>query len=189
MAAVFMGLAALTRETTIFFPLVYLLAFLWQRRWSDVLRFLALALVPLVIWYIVVWIIFGQTGVAAAPAFKSIPFGGIFAYLANRRYFWSLIALMFLPTAAGWFFVGREALQGRWRNSAFFIWVFNLILVTFMSTASYEDYVSCGRISATLVLAALLYAWSSQDKRLLWVAQYYIVTFPLYIIGLRLIHP
>lgn len=187
-AAVFMGLAALTRETTILFPLVYIIAFLWQRRWSDAVRFLVLAILPLVAWYIVIWIIFGKLGAAAAPPFERIPFGGIFAYFSDHRYFWSLIALVFIPTVGGWFFVGREAFQQRWRNSAFFIWVLNLILVTFMSATSYEDYVSCGRISTTLVLATLLYAWSSEDKRLLWAAQYYILTVPLYIIGLRLIH-
>ncbi len=187
-AAVFMGLAALTRETTILFPLVYMFAFLWQRRWLDTVRFFVLAISPLIAWYIVVWIIFGQLGAAAAPAFERIPFGGIFAYFSDYRYFWSLIALMFIPTVWGWLFVGRELLQRNWRNIAFFIWVLNLILVTFLSSASYEDYVSCGRISTTLILATFLYAWSSKDKKLLWLAPYYILTVPLYIIGLRLIH-
>lgn len=188
LAAIFMGLAALTRETIIFFPLVYLIAFLWQRRWSEAIRFVVLAILPLVVWYIVVWIIFGKLGAAAAPAFERIPFGGIFAYFSDYRYFWSLVALILIPTLGGWLFAGREAIQQNWRNSAFFIWVLNLILVTFMSATSYEDYVSCGRISTTLILATLLYAWSSKDKRLLWASQYYLLTVSLYIIGLRLIH-
>lgn len=187
-AAIFMGLAALTRETTILFPLIYTIAFLWQRRWSGALRFLVLAILPLVAWYIIIWIIFGKLGAAAAPPFEHIPFGGIFAYFSQYRYFWSLVALILIPTIGGWVFAGREAFRQNWRNSAFFIWVLNLILVTFLSATSYEDYVSCGRISTTLILATFLYAWSSKDKRILWATQYYLLTVPLYVIGLRLIH-
>jgi hypothetical protein len=188
LAAIFMGLAALTRETTIFFPLVYLFAFLWQRRWWDAIRFLVLAILPLVAWYIVIWIIFGQLGAAAAPAFERIPFAGIFAYLSQYRYFLSLVALILIPTAGGWLYAVREIFRQRWRSSVFFIWVLNLILVTFMSATSYEDYVSCGRISTTLILATLLYAWSNKDRWLLRASQYYLLTVPLYVIGLRLIH-
>ena len=186
-SAVFMGLAALSRETAILFPLVYAISFLWQQRWLDVARFLVLAILPMFVWYVVIWVIFGQTGLTYAPAFEPIPFGGIFAFLSSPLYFWSLIGLMFIPTVGGWFFVLREVFYQHWGNSAFFIWGLNLILVTFMSVLSYQEYVSSGRISTTLILATLLYAWSSANRTLLRVAQYYALTFPFYAIGVMLI--
>jgi hypothetical protein len=187
LSALFMGLAALSRETTILFPLVYMISFFWQRRWSDALRFLVLAILPMVAWYVAIWVIFGKTGLTYAPAFEYIPFGGIFALFWYQPYFWTLIGLMFIPTVVGWFFALREALHQRWRNSAFFIWVLNLTLVTCMSVLSYVEYVSSGRISTTLVLAALLYAWYSENGTMLRLAQFYALTFPFYAIGVMFI--
>jgi hypothetical protein len=175
-----MGLAALSRETTILFPLVYTVFFLWQQRWSDMVRFVILAILPMFTWYAAIWVIFGRTGLTYAPAFEYIPFGGIFALFSYQPYFWTLIGLMFVPTVAGWFFALREALHERWRNSAFFIWVLNLALVTFMSVLSYVEYVSSGRISTTLVLGTLLYAWYSGNRTILQFTRFYTLTFPFY---------
>jgi hypothetical protein len=185
-SAVFMGLAALSRETAMLFPLVYAISFFWQRRWLDMVRFFILAILPMFAWYMAIWVIFGQTGLTYAPAFEYIPFGGIFAFFSHQSYFWSLIGLMFIPTVGGWFFVLREVLHQHWRNSAFFVWVLNLILVTFMSMLSYQEYVSSGRISTSLILATLLYAWYSENRVILRVAQYYILTFPFYALGVML---
>jgi hypothetical protein len=186
-SALFMGLAALSRETTILFPLVYTISFFWRRRWSDMMRFLILAILPMVAWYVAIWVIFGRTGLTYAPAFEFIPFGGIFALFSYQPYFWTLIGLMFIPTVVGCFFALREALHQHWRNSAFFIWVLNLILVSCMSVLSYVEYVSSGRISTTLILATFLYAWYCENRTMLRLAQFYTLTFPFYAVGVMFI--
>ncbi len=184
-AAISMGFAALSRETAILFPLGYTIFYLWYRRWKEVARFVILALLPLPIWYGVLWKIFGATGLTYAPPFEHIPFGGLFAFLYLPVLFWSLIGLMFVPTVGGWIFAASEIMQ-RHRNKAYIllIWLLHLALVTFMAQASYQQFFSAGRISSGLVLATLLYGWQTRNKALLGASQYYTLTFAFYGLGM-----
>jgi hypothetical protein len=183
-AAISMGLAALSRETAILFPLGYIIFYLLNRRWKDVARFAILALLPLPIWYAVLWKIFGETGLSYAPPFEHVPFGGLFAFLYNPTLFWSLIGLMFVTTVGGWIFAASEILQRHWDKAhILLIWLLHLVLVTFMAQSSYQEFVSAGRISSGIVLATLLYGWQTRNKALLWASQYYALTFAFYASG------
>ncbi len=178
-AAVTMGLAALSRDTAILFPLGYTLFFLLHRQWGNVTRFVVLAFFPLLLWYGFLWKIFGETGVKSAPPFEHIPFAGLFVFFSEQRLFWQLFMLMFVPTIAGWLFVAFEVVRRRW-SSVLMIWVLNLALVTFMAPDSYREFVSSGRLSTGLVLATLLYGWQTRNKMLLWMCQFYTLTFVFY---------
>src|SRR5947209_4849698 len=72
-AALSMGIAVLSRETAVLFPLGYLVQYLLQKRWQDVLRLLLLSIVPTVTWYIIIALLFKATGLTTAPAFQPIP--------------------------------------------------------------------------------------------------------------------
>ncbi len=178
-AALTMGLAVLSRDTAILFSLGYLLSFLLHRRWIDVARFALLACAPLLLWYGVLWSIFGETGVRFAPPFEHIPFRGLFVFFAEQKRFWQLFAVMFVPTVAGWIFLMSEVVQRRW-SSVLLVWLFQLVLITFMAPDSYHELVSCGRLSIGLVLAALLYGWQTKNTFLLWAVQFYALTFLFY---------
>ncbi len=178
-AAISMGLATLSRDTAILFPLGYTLFFLLHRRWGNVARFIALTFLPLLLWYGFLWGIFGETGVKSAPPFEHIPFAGLFIFLPEQMLFWQLFVIMFVPTMVGWLFVAFEIVRRRW-SSVLVIWVLNLALVTFMAPDSYREFVSCGRLSTGLVLATLLYGWQTRNKTLLWLSQFYTLTFVFY---------
>jgi hypothetical protein len=179
-AAICMGLAALARDTAILFPFGYVLFFLFQRRWSDIARFVVLAFLPLLLWYGLLWGIFGQTGVKSAPPFEHVPFAGLFIFWPEQMLFWHLFVLMFVPTMTGWLFVAIEVMRRRWSN-VLVIWILNLALVTFMAPDSYREFVSCGRLSMGLVLATLLYGWQIRNRTLLWMSHFYTLTFVFYV--------
>lgn len=178
-AAISMGLAALSRDTAILFPLGYTFFFLLQRRWGNVARFVVLTFLPLLLWYGILWRIFGETGVKSAPPFEHIPFAGLFIFWSEQRLFWQLFVLMFVPTLVGWLFVAIEVVRRKW-SSALMIWILNLALVTFMAPDSYREFVSSGRLSTGLVLVVLLYGWQTRNKTLLWMSQFYTLTFVFY---------
>ena len=71
-AALIMGLAVLSRETAILFPMGYLLVSLYQKRWRDALRLMLLSIAPAVAWYILVAALFHVKGIPSGPAFELI---------------------------------------------------------------------------------------------------------------------
>ncbi len=178
-AAMSMGLAVLSREIAILFPLGYILYFLVQRRWIDGMRFVILSCMPLLLWYGVLWLIFGQTGVRSAPPFEHIPFGGFFFFYPDHNIFDRLLVAIFLPTVVVWLFVALEVGRRHW-SGVLPVLLLQLTLVTFMAPDSYRELVSSGRLSIGLVLAILLYGWQTKNKMLLWAAQFYTYTFPFY---------
>ena len=178
-AAISMGLATLSRDTAVLFPLGYAIFFVFHRRWSEVTRLGLFAFLPLVLWYGLLWKIFGETGVKYAPPFEHIPFEGLFIFFREQTLFWHLFVLMFVPTVASWIFVLIEVVKRRW-SSVLVIWILHLALVTFMAPDSYREFVSCGRLSIGLVLAALLYGWQTRNRIVLRASQFYTLTFLFY---------
>jgi hypothetical protein len=183
-AALIMGLAVLSRETAVLFPLGYLLVSLYQKRWRDALRLMLLSIAPTAAWYILVAALFHVKGIPTGPAFQLIPFQGLF-YFANNPYrLQILIISMLIPTSLSLFLLVKEALQHRWQNAAWLIWLFNLVLVIYMSPLSYSELVSSGRLSTGIVLAMLFHGLYTRNKTVLWACQIYVLTFPYYAIGI-----
>ena len=182
-AAVCMGLAVLSRETAVLFPLGYLVLYLLQKRWQDVLRLFLLSIAPTIAWYMVIALLFKTSGLSAAPAFERIPFQGLFVFFNDAR-FRPLIILMLIPTLLSWLLLAKQVVQGHWRSTSWLIWLFNLVLVSWMSRLSYVELVSAGRLSTGLVLAMLFYGWSRRNTTILWACQIYALTFPYYALGI-----
>jgi len=181
-AALLMGLAALSRETAILFPAGYVGSFLFHRQWKEVLRFTTLSILPLVAWLVTLKLIFGQTGITFAPPFEHLPFKGFFYYAHTPRKFWLLFFLMILPTLGGWLLAGTELLRRR-LGPVLLIWLANLLLVTFLSHNSINDLIACGRLATGLVLAGLLYSITTHNKHMLWLSQWYAITFLIFEAG------
>ena len=182
-AGITMGLAVLSRETALLFPLGYLIGHLYYRRWQMALRLFLLSVMPTIVWYAIIALLFKATGVTTAPAFQLIPFGGLFYFAHDTYRFHSLIILMLIPTLLSWFLIIKGALRHRWKNEAWLIWLVNLVLVTCMSPLSYVELISAGRLSTGLVLAMLFYGCVTKNKIILWACQIYALTFLYYTIG------
>lgn len=185
-AAILMGLAVLSRETAVLFVGGFILYYFFQKRWTDVFRFSLISVVPTILWYIALAIIFGKTGLTYAPSFQIIPFGGLFTFSHDIPRFSWLLILMFVPIIVGWGILIKEALQRHWGEGTWFIWLINLALVTCMAPASYIELASAGRLSIGMVLAMLLFGWQTRSKWALWGAQIYTLTFFIYTAGILL---
>ena len=181
-AALLMGLATLSRETAILFPLGYAIFFLLRAQWKDAVQFIGLAIVPLAIEYALLWIIFGKTGITYAPPFEHIPFAGMFFFSGDTdiwQRFLPLIFLLFIPTVSGWLLAAVEVVRREW-SPELLTWLMNLLLVTFMARLSYADLTSAGRLSSGLPLALLLYGLTTRNSFSLRASQIYTAMSPFY---------
>lgn len=198
LAALLLGLATLTREIAILFPLAYLCVFVVQKRWRVCIQFVVLGILPLMVWLLALRLMFGQTGVTFTRPFEHVPFAGIFFHASAPKKFYLLLLLMFLPTLAGWLLAAVELYRKVWRGKGPFLQRFspiylmllaNLLMITLMSHSSYDELISSGRIATGLVLAVLLYGLSTRQKWILWGAQFYTGTFLIYVVGTLLHWP
>lgn len=185
-SALWMGLATISRETAVLFPLCLAAYFLWKRQWRGAVHFLLLGVLPLAVFLIALALIFGHTGVTFGPPFEHIPFAGIFDFRRAPHKFWLLVLIMLLPTLGSLGFLAWDLIHLRF-NEMTLLWAANLGLLVFLSHATYHELVSCGRVSIPVVLAGMLYGMTTRNKTLLWALQIYAFTFIVYFIG-TLIH-
>ncbi len=198
MTALLLGLASLTREIALLFPIGYLCIAVVQKKWRVCTQLVMLGIVPLFLWLLALRLIFGQTGVTFTRPFEHVPFAGIFFYAGTPKKFALLLLLMFLPTLAGWLLAAVELFRKVWVekgpflqrfSSMYLILLANLLMITLMSHSSYEDLVSSGRIATGLVLSVLLYGLGTRQRWVLWGAQFYTGTFVVYLVGTLLHWP
>ncbi|HEX7734215.1 MAG TPA: hypothetical protein VF458_05120 [Ktedonobacteraceae bacterium] len=182
LAALWMGLATISRETAVLFPLCLAAAFIWQRRWREALTLLGLGVLPLAVFLVALALIFGHTGVTFTPPFEHVPFAGIFHFRHTPHKFWLLVIVMLLPTLGSLGWLAWDLLHRRF-NAYTLVWAANLALLVFLSHSSYVDLVSCGRASIMAVLAGVFYALYTRNRRLFWALQIYACTFVLYFAG------
>lgn len=182
LGALWLGLATLSRETAVLFPLGLALASLWYHRWRAALLFIGLGVLPLALFLGALTLIFGHTGVTFSPPFEHVPFAGIFYFKNTPHKFWLLVLMMLLPTLVGLGFLAWDLVHRR-VNEMTPVWAANLALLVFLSHSSCAELISCGRVSITVVLAGLLYALQARRKTLLWAYQIYILTFIVYFVG------
>ena len=188
-SALFMGLAALSRDVVVVFAAGYAIFFFCQRRWKDSFWFAGLGVLPLLLWLLAISLIFGQTGLTFSPPFEHTPFAGIFAFAQAPHKFWLLLALVFVPTVVSAFLLLWELIQLGWRRSwhalpLLAIWLANLWMIVYLSRFSFLELISCGRIASPLMLAGIFYGLTMKSKVTLWGLQYYAVTFCVFLAGI-----
>lgn len=181
-SALWMGLATISREIAVLFPLCLAASYLWKRQWNEAILFLLLGALPLALFLTSLALIFGHTGVTFTPPFEHIPFSGIFYYRHTPRKFWLLVVMMLLPTLVSLGFLAWDFLRLRF-NTLMLLWASNLGLLIFLSHFSYVELISCGRVGIPAVLAGLYYALKTRNKTLLWALQIYTLTFIIYLFG------
>jgi hypothetical protein len=167
-AAVF-ALAALTRETTALFTLLYGAALLvrepgisdWRGRvranWRKAALFLAVALVPLAAWkaFLLLWL--GPQGDAGLQ-FTALPFQGIWHWRGEITTVEQMdqIRSVVIPGVL----CGATAIvalaRGILKRDVVVLLAHVLLFVVFLQAGSYANYSGSGRISTGVVLAALL---------------------------------
>ena len=182
LAALWMGLATISREIAVLFPLCLATAFVWNRQWKGAISFICLGVLPLPIFLGALTVIFGHTGVTFGPPFEHLPFAGIFDFRHTPHKFWLLVLVMLLPTLLSLGFLAWDLVHLRF-NQMTLVWAANLGMMVLLSHSSYAELVSCGRISIVAILAGVLYGVKTRNKTLLWALQIYACTFIVYFIG------
>jgi len=182
LAALWMGLATISREIAVLFPLCLAASFVWNRRWKETFYFIVLGVLPLSIFLGVLTLIFGHTGVSFGPPFEHIPFAGIFDFRHTPHKFWLLVLVMLLPTLLSLGFLAWDLIHLRF-NQMTLVWAANLGMMVLLSHSTYAELVSCGRVSIVAILAGVLYGVKTRNKTLLWALQIYVCTFVVYFIG------
>jgi hypothetical protein len=172
-AGICFALAALTRETTFVFPILYGLAILFGRSsvgggWRERVRanwsprgypaalLLGLALIPIILYREFLFLWLGQLGLSENNRPTPIPLQGLFWYSPwpNEQ-----ISEAFSIVLPGLICVGLSlwALAKRiWRVEVWILLANALLFVVFLNRHPYVEYAASGRITAVVALAALL---------------------------------
>ena len=182
-AALMMGLSTLSREIGVLFPMGYAAFFFLSRKWKTCAQFVLLGVVPILAWLVVLRLLFGQSGVTFTRPFEHVPFAGLFAHTQGLKKFALLILLMLIPTLAGWVLAIIELFRRKFFNPLYLILIANLLMITLMNRHSFDELISCGRIATGLVLVVVLYGMTTRNKYVLWAAQFYTLTFAVYVVG------
>lgn len=185
----FLALAALTKETTLFFAAGYLLYFMVQkkgehRQWRSAIVVVLGVGIPFAVWQITLRAWLGAWGIgsggAGATPFEIIPFGGIWQLAGyDLRVFVVLgilaILIAMLPTVWSLWHVLRELRKDRANRSSYvYLLLANAIILPFLPFSTYREPLGLFRFLVGLVICVLLYAaWSKARRALrystLWV--------------------
>lgn len=180
LSAVLLALAALAKETTLFFAAGFVLYLLYKREWVKAVYVGLIAVIPFAIWQLVLRANFGSFGVgsggALATSFEVIPFMGIVRIItdsapearAGLLLIFSVILIPFVLVPMAW------ALRRSWRdiraNKISFYTC--LILVTagvmpFVPFSTYREPIGILRFIVGLQIAVIVYAAQARNQRVL----------------------
>jgi hypothetical protein len=184
-SALWLGLATISRETAVLFPLSLACWLFWKQQWRATVLILVLGVLPLLLFLLGLAVIFGKTGVTFTPPFEHVPFAGIFYYRSAPHKFWLLVVLSLVPLVGSLAFLAWDVVRLR-VNEYMLLWAANLGLMIFLSHFSYIELISAGRPASLAVLAAMFYAMKTRNRTLLWALQFSLVTLLIYLIGVYL---
>jgi len=178
-AAVLLGVAALTKETTLFFAGGYVLYYLVQRRWSAAVLISVGALLPFALWQIALRIWLGNWGVGSggggATPFEIIPFGGIWQSAAYGAYTFLIEGALTIPFAliptvwALWRSLREIIGRADWRSAHPYAYLLlaNAAFMPFLPFSTYREPLGVARLLIGLVISTLLFAAMRKDRRVL----------------------
>jgi hypothetical protein len=161
------GLASLTRETTLVFPLAYTLGAWIMRARSETrafsqsgwdwtpLGFVALSFAPFVLWKAFLWHWLGTIGRTGGVYPQPVPFGGLLSYWPWGSDSVEQAVAIVLPAMICLGLALRGLRRYRWPPELWALLLNVLLFVVFLNRKSYVEYYASGRITAGIVLAAL----------------------------------
>ncbi len=171
--AILLALAALAKETTLFFVAGYALYFLFEHRWRDAARLILIAGIPFALWQIVLTLWFGKPGIgsggAMATPFEIIPFNGIWRMAGESARVFALfgtVALLaaVIPTLWGLWRSLRDVVRRRWHPYVFLL-LANAAIMPFVPYSTYREPFGILRFLVGLVIAVILYAALRKARR------------------------
>ncbi len=194
-AAVLLALAALTKETALFFAAGLALWYVWERRWRALVRLAAVVGVPFVTWQAMLYSRLGMLGVgsggALATAFEPIPYNGVWRIGYDPSGSWAALAVL-----GGLFIVPTAVLPSVWalwrtlrdiarRHCSLYgcVLLTNAAIMPFLPFSTYREFLGLLRFMPGLVLALVLYAAHERLRRPLLYSTLWIVLLMFVVAG------
>ena len=170
-----LGLAVFAKETSLLFSAGVLLAYLFQRRWKDLVGLTAIGVVPYLIFQLWLWKVFGAPGIgsggALATPFEIIPFMGLLRIGEYSLIYLLAMLLVFgpaivLPSIWGIWKTVRHWLMGE-RNLFVACLFINALVIPFTPFSTFRETGGILRFACGLVLALLLYCGRYRMRKIL----------------------
>lgn len=187
-SAFLFALAALAKETALFFAAGYVLYWLYLRRWRVAIWFGMVVIMPFAVWQFVLYNQLGTFGVgsggALATNFEIVPFAGVFRILTEGGLgvflvFGAIIApFVLVPTAWALWRCWRD-LQNRGVSLYHFLMFTNAAIMLFVPFSTYREPLAILRFIVGLQIAVILYAAWKPALRALRNTTIWIVTLML----------
>lgn len=188
-SALVFALAALAKETTIFFVVGYGLHLLIKRRFGTAILFGVIAVLPFAIWQIVLRNSLGTFGIgsggAQATSFEVIPFAGIARILTDSPpesraglvaiFSAILIPFVIVPTLWGLWQCWLDWQKRNWTAYTCLLFV-NAAVMPFVPFSTYREWLGILRFIVGLQIAVILYAAERKQTRTLRNSTIWIVT-------------
>ncbi len=169
------GLAALTKETTLFFPAGYVLYLLVRRRWDVALTVALGSIVPFALWQVYLHGWLGAWGIgsggAGATPFEIIPFNGIWQIAGSGLTAFVLFGVIplagaLLPTVWALWRTIADVWARRWHPYVFLL-LSNAAIMPFVPFSTYREPLGIFRFMVGLVISVVLYAALRKARRVL----------------------
>lgn len=202
-SAILFALAALSKETILFFPAAYGFYLLYQRRLPLAIAFGSIVLIPFLLWQIALYQTFGTFGIGSggggATGFELVPFGGvikIFTTAASVGEYGAVIAFLLLVGT----FVLIPTLWSIWRclidlrntihesdrtgwTLATTLLFANVAIMPFVPFSTYREPLGILRFIVGLQIALILYAAERRNRRVLMYSTLWFVSSILVIVS------
>ena len=171
------ALAILAKETAITFVVGYLLWMLAERRWGAALRLAVAALIPFVLWQVVLFGQFGEFGVgsggAMATPFEIIPYNGLWRIYIDTGSLVVFLAFAVLlipgaviPSLWGLVRAVQDVLRRR-RHPYVFLLFASAAVIPFTPFSTFREPLGMLRFITGLVIAVVLFAAMRRHSRAL----------------------
>lgn len=205
LAAVFLALSVLSKETSLAFVAGYLAYFLVAREWRNLRVTALVSLGPFALLQLALWSAFGEPGLRSggqgATAFSLIPFGGIMALGADsvEEFFVVLIILgpvVVLPCAALTAYLARYFLQALkqvtfrrfWRvdlSPMAIVVALHVLIMATLPLSTYSDLPGTLRLTSGLVVSTLAFGAVIRSRDVLhyaglWISSVVLLSFPIW---------
>jgi hypothetical protein len=179
-AAALFSMAALSKETTLFFPAAYGFYMLYQRKWLTAIIFGLISLLPIFLWEAAVYWIFGKVGAVTdgASRFEFIPFGAYFKMLQSNNfpvlslYTILYILFIFIPIFWGLWRCWKDFQAKSW-TPATQVMLFNILIIPFIPFTTFSEINGILRFVIGMQIAIIWYAASKRMLRPLRFTSYW----------------
>ncbi len=165
-AAVAFGLAALSKETALFFPAGYVLYDFLAGRYRAGVIMGAISAAPFAAWQIVLKTTLGAFGIgsggAMATGFEIVPFMGILRIAEGGAQIFAVFLLMLVPMVVlpSLWGIGRALRDARagYHHPYVYVLLANALVMPFVPFSTYREPLGILRMINGLVIAVILYA-------------------------------